>query len=89
MHGPVYVLVWIVLLLLLAIAAWKRRWWPFGLYALGCLILLNAVLRDKGGWDDLADFATMLAIVFPIYLVGSIVWAGSSWIERRHKRHRE
>ncbi|MFC4597835.1 hypothetical protein [Cohnella hongkongensis] len=74
MHGPVYVIVWIVFVALPILAGFRRRWWPLGIYATGCLIMLQAQLRHTGEWDDLGDFATMLVIVFPLYLIGSIVW---------------
>jgi ABC-type proline/glycine betaine transport system permease subunit len=74
MQGTVYVFIWIVLLLIPAIAAWKRRWWPFSIYVVGCLIFLYSVLKGKDGWDDLADFATLIVVIIPIYIVASIVW---------------
>lgn len=55
-------------------AGWRRRWWPFAIYAGGCAVLLVEVNRGNGGWDDLADFATLLVIVLPIYAIGSILW---------------
>jgi len=82
MHGPVYVAVWIVFVALPILAGFRRRWWPLGIYALGCLIMLQAQLRNTGEWDDLGDFATMLVIVFPLYLIGSIVWIVQAVVDR-------
>ncbi|MFC4306559.1 hypothetical protein [Cohnella boryungensis] len=86
MHGPAYVLTWVVMLLLLAFAIGKRRIWPAIIYTIGCLILLNAVLRDTGEWDDLADFATLAVIVVPIYLIGSVIWVSMHLYERRKRK---
>ncbi|KIL35657.1 hypothetical protein SD71_12210 [Cohnella kolymensis] len=73
MDGPAYLLIWIVLLAFPAAAAWKRKWWAFGIYALGCLFFLITTLRDEDGWGDLAAIATLLVVVGPIYLVGTLV----------------
>ena len=89
MHGPVYVATWILLLLLPVIAAWKRKWWPFAVYAIGIVVLLNAVLRNTGEWDDLGDFATLIVIVFPIYIIGSILWIILQYIDRRRLKKKE
>jgi len=85
MHGPAYVVTWILLLLLIALAAWKKRWWPLGAYVVGALILLNAVTRNGGEWDDLADFATLLVIVLPIYAIGSLLWLILTLADRRKR----
>jgi hypothetical protein len=85
MQGIVYVIVWIVLLAIPALAAWKRKWWPFDIYVLGCLLFLSTSLRVNDGWDDLADFAMLVTIVIPIYIVATIVWiAGSIWVRNRN-----
>ncbi|QJD82690.1 hypothetical protein [Cohnella herbarum] len=83
MNGPVYVVTWMIMLLLPLIAAWKRKWWPFLIYAIGIVVLLNAVLRNTGEWDDLGDFATLIVIVFPIYIAGTILWILLSYWDRR------
>ncbi|NBD23283.1 hypothetical protein [Paenibacillus glycinis] len=84
MHGPGYILLWAVLLLILLAAGWRRRWWAFAVYAVGCTILLVEVNRGNGGWDDLADFATLIVFVLPLYLIGTIVWAAGHFV-RKHR----
>jgi hypothetical protein len=83
MQSPGYVFIWIVLLMIPAIAAWKRQWWPFSLYVVGCLIFLNAVLMGNDGWDDLADFAMLIVVIIPIYIVASIVWVVGYIVNRK------
>ncbi|MBM7563166.1 hypothetical protein [Paenibacillus sacheonensis] len=85
MHGPGYVILWVILLLVLLAAGWRRRWWPLAIYALGCLILLVEVNRGNGGWEDLAEFATLIVFVLPLYLIGSIVWLILYLVERKRK----
>ena len=85
MHGPVYIAVWIVFVVLPIMAGVRRKWWPLGIYAIGFIIMLQAQLRDTGDWDDLGDFATMLVFVIPLYLIGSIVWIIQAFVER-HRR---
>jgi hypothetical protein len=78
------VIVWVVLLAIPALATWKRKWWPFVIYVLGCLVFLGTSLRVNDGWDDLADFAMLVAVVIPIYIVATVVWiAGSIWVRNR------
>jgi hypothetical protein len=86
MHGPVYAIIWIVLLSMPVLAAWKRRWWPFVVYAAGCLVFLFEVLKGNGGWEDLADYAMLIAVVIPIYFVGSIVWFVGALMDRYRKK---
>ncbi|WP_219837334.1 hypothetical protein [Paenibacillus sp. R14(2021)] len=86
MEGLGYVMIWIVLLLILLAAGWRRKWSPFAIYATGCLVLLLEELRNHGGWDDLAAFATLIVIVVPIYVVGTIVWLVGWVLSRRRRR---
>ncbi|MCD9021900.1 hypothetical protein [Cohnella silvisoli] len=86
MQGPGYVFIWIFLLIIPIIALWKRRWWALALYVLGCIIFLVEVMKGNGGWDDLADFATLVVIVIPIYIVATIVWVVGIIIDRKKKR---
>jgi uncharacterized membrane protein YhaH (DUF805 family) len=85
MQGNGYVFIWIVLLAIPTIALWKRRWWPSALYIVGCLIFLIAVLQSKDGWDDLADFAMLIVVIIPIYIVASIIWIVGVFMNRRKK----
>jgi uncharacterized membrane protein YccC len=87
MHGSLSVIIWIVLLALLALAVWKRRWWPFAVYLAGFLVFFFEDIKGNGGWEDLADFAMLIAVVIPIYIVGSVVWLVESLMDRhRNKR---
>ncbi|RED60607.1 hypothetical protein [Cohnella phaseoli] len=86
MHGPVYIAVWIVFVVLPIMAGVRRKWWPLGIYAIGFIIMLQAQLRDTGDWDDLGDFATMLVFVIPLYLIGSIVWIIQAIVERHRRK---
>lgn len=87
MNGAGYVFIWIVLLFIPAVAAYRRKWWPFSLYVVGCLIFLNAVLKGKDRWDDLADFAMLIVVIIPIYILATIVWVVGYIINR--KKHSE
>lgn len=75
MNDFAYAIIWIVLLVFPLITFFKRYWIASTMYSIGCLIFLWSTLRDNGGWDDLADFATLLVVIAPIYLVGTVVWA--------------
>jgi len=86
MEGLAYLVALIVFALLPILAGMKRRWWPLGFYAVGCLIMLQALLRDSGDWDALWDIAMMLVFVIPLYLVGTIVWIAQSIFERRMRK---
>ncbi|TFE22670.1 hypothetical protein [Cohnella luojiensis] len=83
-----YLLVWILLLALPICALWHRRWWPFSVYVLGCFVFLYSNLRENGGWDDLADIATLLVVVIPICIVGSIVWVALTLIDRHREKNK-
>jgi hypothetical protein len=85
MTGIGYVIIWIVLLAIPTVALWKRRWWPSALYILGCLIFLISVLKRNDGWDDLADFAMLIVVIIPIYIVATIIWIIGVVMNRRKK----
>jgi magnesium-transporting ATPase (P-type) len=74
MSGFVYVLLWVVLTAIPLMAAWKKQWLAFAVYAAGWLLFLYSVLQRKDGWDDLADLATFMVVVVPIYLVATVIW---------------
>ncbi|RED54717.1 hypothetical protein [Cohnella lupini] len=86
MQGPGYVFAWIVLLLIPALAVRRRRWWPLAVYAVGFLIFLYAIRKENGEWNDLADFATLIVIVIPIYIIASILWVTLSIIDHNRKK---
>ncbi|MFC5700132.1 hypothetical protein ACFPVX_02450 [Cohnella faecalis] len=69
-----YATIWAILLLFPALAAWRRKWWPVALYVIGLLIFLYSVLQDNTGWDDLADFAMLIIVVAPLYVIATVVW---------------
>jgi peptidoglycan/LPS O-acetylase OafA/YrhL len=79
----VYVIFWIVMLIVPIIAGIRRYWAAAVIYLIGSLLFAVNLFKDKGGWDDLANFATLLVIVLPIYLVGTAVWI---WSVQRRKR---
>jgi heme/copper-type cytochrome/quinol oxidase subunit 4 len=78
-----YVVVWIVLSFFPIMTAWKRQWFAFAVYLAGWLFFLYSVLQDKGGWGQLADIATLIVIVIPLYLISSIIWL----ISKRKNKH--
>lgn len=81
-----YVLVWIVLVAMPAVSLWNKRWLPSALYLLGIVIFLYGVLRRKDGWDDLADIATLIAVVIPIYLIATLLWVVNVIMERNKNK---
>ncbi|QMV39869.1 hypothetical protein [Cohnella cholangitidis] len=86
MHGPGYIIAWIVLVLLPICALWRRSWWPLLIYAVGLMVFIYAIVRDNGEWNDLADFTTLIVIVIPIYLVGSVVWVSMNLYKRAARK---
>jgi hypothetical protein len=72
--GAGYVMVWIVLSFFPVMTAWKKQWFAFAVYLAGWLFFLYSVLDYKDGWDQLADIATLIVIVIPLYLIASIIW---------------
>jgi len=86
MNNTWYVVVGIALIVIPAIAAWKRRWWAFAVYVIGSLVFLNEAIKGNGGWDALADFATLIIIVIPIYIVATIVWIAGTLRDRSRRK---
>lgn len=78
-----YILLWIVLVALPLASLWNKRWWPSAVYLLGLIIFLYEVSREKGGWDDLADVATLIVVVFPIYIIASVIWVVNVFMDRK------
>ncbi len=81
----VYVIFWILMIAAPIITGMQRYWMASVIYLIGTLIFVVNLLQDKDGWEDLANFATLLVVVLPIYLVGTAVWI---WSAQRRKRNR-
>jgi peptidoglycan/LPS O-acetylase OafA/YrhL len=81
----VYVIFWIVLLIVPIITGIRRYWVATVIYLIGTLLFATSLFKDNNGWNDLANFATLLVVVLPIYLVGTVVWI---WSVQRRKRRR-
>ena len=84
MSNVAYIIIWTVLLFFPLTAAIRRYWPAFVIYAVACAIFLVQMLRNHGGWDDLADAATLLTVIGPIYVVGSIAWL-INYLKRKRK----
>lgn len=84
MQNPGYVLIWIVLLLFPILAAWKKRWLACGIYLAGCVLFFISTWRELNGWGDLAAIATLLVVVGPIYILGTLV-SLISFLRRKNK----
>lgn len=76
MNQTGYVIVEIVMIVVTLSALWRRKWVPFALYAVADALYAYELLPhgNSTGWEDLADFATLLVIVIPIYLIATIAW---------------
>ena len=74
MHGLFYTILWIILTIFPVMTAWKRQWVAFAFYAAGWFLFLYTVIRKHDGWDTLADMATFVAVVVPIYASATIAW---------------
>ena len=72
-----FVIVDIVMIVATLCALWRKQWIPFALYAIADAVYGYQLLRHGGrtGWEDLANVATLIAIVVPIYVIATIVWA--------------
>jgi peptidoglycan/LPS O-acetylase OafA/YrhL len=81
-----YMIISIVLLLFPILTAIQHYWLASGIFLLGFILFLYSVFSSKPGWDDLADIATLIVIVLPIYIVGGFVWIWSSYKRRMKKR---
>lgn len=75
----VYVVFWIILIIVPIIAGIKRHWTAAIIYLIGSLVFISSLLKANNGWNDLTNFATLLVVVLPIYLVGTIVWIWSTY----------
>jgi hypothetical protein len=65
------------------IAGMRRYGIAAVIYLIGTVIFVVSLFKAKGGWEDLANFATLLVVVLPIYIIGTIVWI---WTAMRRKR---
>jgi peptidoglycan/LPS O-acetylase OafA/YrhL len=80
-----FILIWIVLLSLPIVTAIRRHWVAFAIFALGSLLFIFEIAKTKDGWDGLADIATLIVVVLPLYAVGLIAWGWSSYRRRKTK----
>jgi hypothetical protein len=84
--GEIVYILFIIAMLALPIITGIRRYWTAAvIYLIGTLLFALNLLRNRDGWEDLANFATLLVVVLPIYLVGTAVWI---WSANRRKRSR-
>jgi hypothetical protein len=79
----VYTIFAILMVVAPIIAGMQRYGIPAVIYLIGIVIFVASLFQDKGGWEDLANFATLLVVVLPIYIIGTIVWV---WSAIRRKR---
>lgn len=84
MQGISYLFIWIVLLAIPIFSLWKRQWLVSAIYGVGIIIFLVSVLKNNEGWSDLADFATLLVVVIPIYIVATFIWVVGMIIKRKN-----
>ncbi|WP_027084468.1 hypothetical protein [Cohnella panacarvi] len=72
-----FIIVDIVMIAVTCGALWRQRWIPFALYAIADALYLYEMLRHGAGTglEDLSEFATLIVIVVPVYLVATLVWA--------------
>lgn len=77
MNLVLFVIVDMIMIFVTLGALWRKQWIPFALYAIADAVYGYQLLRhgESTGWEDLADFATLIVIVVPIYLIATIVWA--------------
>jgi uncharacterized membrane protein len=80
-----YFLFWALMLIIPIIAGIRRFWFAAVIYVIGTLLFLLNLIRDRDGWDDLANFANLLVIVLPIYILGTVVWIVSAYRRKRSK----
>lgn len=74
-----YIIFWIILLITPIIAGIKRYWIAAVIYLIGFVLFASSLFKANNGWNDLANFATLLGVVLPIYLVGTAVWVWSAY----------
>ncbi len=78
-----FIILWVFLLFFPVMALYWRRWVVFAIYVLGCAAFLYSNLSRSDGWDDLADYATLLVIVTPLYIIASLVWIIAVFVSKR------
>jgi uncharacterized membrane protein YtjA (UPF0391 family) len=83
-QGEIVFIIFAILMVIAPIIAGMRRYGIAAvIYLIGTIIFVVSLFKDKGGWEDLANFATLLVVVLPIYIIGTIVWV---WSAMRRKR---
>jgi hypothetical protein len=80
-----YFLFWALIFIVPIIAGIRRYWFAAIIYVIGTLLFLSTQFKDRSGWEDLANFATLLVIVLPLYIIGTIVWIVSAYRRKRIK----
>jgi hypothetical protein len=82
--GAIFYFLFLAIMLVVPIIAGIRRYWfACIIYLIGTLFFLLNLIRDRDGWDDLANFANLLVIVLPIYIIGTVVWIVSAYRRKR------
>jgi hypothetical protein len=85
--GEIVYIIFCVLLIIVPIIAGTWRYWVAAvIYFVGSVLFVTSLFRDRGGWNDLANFATLLVVVLPIYILGTVVWV---WSTARRKRNNQ
>jgi hypothetical protein len=83
-QGEIVYIIFAILMVFAPIIAGIRRYGIAAvIYLIGTVIFVVSLFKAKGGWEDLANFATLLVVVLPIYIIGTIVWI---WTAMRRKR---
>jgi hypothetical protein len=84
--GAIFYFLFLTLMFIVPIIAGIRRYWFAAIiYLIGTLLFLSTLFKDRSGWNDLANFATLLVIVLPIYLIGTVVWIVSAYRRKQMK----
>jgi hypothetical protein len=84
--GAIFYFLFCALMLILPIIAGIRRYWFAAIiYIIGTLLFLSTLMTDRSGMEDLANIATLLVIVLPIYIIGTVTWIVSAYRRKRSK----
>jgi hypothetical protein len=84
--GEIIYIVFCVLMIVVPIITGIRRYWiATAIYIAGSLLFVTSLFKDRGGWEDLANFATLIVVVLPIYIVGTAAWIWAAVLRKRMK----